>query len=150
MRYLLDTNILSEPIKATPNTWVMESLQNHHHEVATASIVWHELWFGCFRLPLSKKRQRIERYLQDILLPYIPILAYSQAAAEWHAQERARLTTLGLTPAFADGQIAAIAQVNELILVTANVSDYENFDGLLVENWTKPNLSFVERLNPSP
>ncbi len=39
---------------------------------------------------------------------------------------------------FVDGQIAAIAKVNDLIIVTANVSDYQTFSGLTIENWFLP------------
>jgi tRNA(fMet)-specific endonuclease VapC len=52
----------------------------------------------------------------------------------WHASERARLTAIRKTPSFADGQIAAIAAVNDLTLVTATISDYANFTDLWVEN----------------
>ena len=44
-----------------------------------------------------------------------------------HATERARIVSIGKTPAFAGGQIAAIAKVNALILVTNNISDYADF-----------------------
>jgi tRNA(fMet)-specific endonuclease VapC len=37
-------------------------------------------------------------------------------------------------PSYPDGQIAAIAKVNNLSLVTRNVSDYPDFDGLTIEN----------------
>ena len=57
------------------------------------------------------------------------------AAADWHAAERARLTGLGRTPPFVDGQIAAIAHVNGLVLVTANVADFRHFADLSVEDW---------------
>jgi tRNA(fMet)-specific endonuclease VapC len=53
----------------------------------------------------------------------------------WFVRERARLTSIGKTPAYADGQIAAIAQVNNLTLVTNNVSDYADFADLKLENW---------------
>ncbi len=43
---------------------------------------------------------------------------------------------MGKTPAFVDGQIAAIAYTNQLILVTNNVSD---FQGLQIENWFQVN-----------
>jgi predicted nucleic acid-binding protein len=36
---------------------------------------------------------------------------------------------------FVDGQIVAIAKVNDLILVTRNTSDYKNFDAVTVQNW---------------
>jgi len=71
----------------------------------------------------------------DVVRPTIPILFYDDRAAQWHADERARLTRLGKTPSFADGQIAAIAAVNKLTLVTANTADFENFSSLDIENW---------------
>ena len=138
IRYLLDTNILSEEVKPRPNPHVMQRLQEHRNELSTATVVWHELWFGCYRLPESRKRQHIERYLTNILLPHLSILPYTQAAAEWHASERARLAGIGLPPPFADGQIAAIAKVNNLIVVTLNDADFKRFDGLSVENWFLP------------
>ena len=65
------------------------------------------------------------------------ILPYDRPAAEWHAAERARLGLAGQTPPFADGQIAAVAQVNGLTLVTANISDFQNLRGLRVEDWSQ-------------
>jgi hypothetical protein len=63
------------------------------------------LRFGVERLPSSRRREVIERYLEEVVLPAIPILAYDQRAADWHASERARLASSGDTPSFADGQI---------------------------------------------
>jgi len=135
LRYLLDTNVLSEPLRPKPNERVMERLRGAEASVATASLVWHELRYGAARLIPSKKRRTIETYLEDVLRPTVPILPYDQNAADWHANERARLVAAGQTPPFVDGQIAAIAAVNGLILVTANLADYEPFSGLTIENW---------------
>lgn len=134
-RYLLDTNIISEPLKLQPNPLIISRLQQYQGEIAIASVTWHELLFGCYRLPTSKRRERIEQYLKKIVEPNIPILPYDVAAAEWFALERARLTASGKPPAYADGQIAATAWVNNLTLVTNNVSDYADFQNLKVENW---------------
>lgn len=65
----------------------------------------------------------------------MPFLPYDTAAAEWFAQERARLSAIGKTPSYADRQIAAVAQVNNLIVVTNNVKDYADFQNLQIENW---------------
>ncbi|BAZ50968.1 PilT domain-containing protein [Nostoc sp. NIES-4103] len=135
LRFLLDTNILSEPLRPLPNTNVLEMLRRHENEIATATVVYHELLFGCYRLPESRKRQTIEKYLQEIVQPNIPLLPYDTNAAMWHATERARLVNIGKTPSFADGQIAAIANVNDLVLVTNNISDYADFTELAVDNW---------------
>jgi tRNA(fMet)-specific endonuclease VapC len=135
LRFLLDTNILSEPLKLEPNAAVIEQMERYQSEVAITSVTWHEIWFGCYRLPASKKRQRIERYLRDIVEPDVPILPYGAESALWFAQERSRLVSLGRTPSFADGQIAAIAYTHNLVLITNNVSDYADFQNLQIENW---------------
>jgi tRNA(fMet)-specific endonuclease VapC len=135
IRFLLDANIVQEPIKNTPNPNVLTRLGRHRTESAIAATVWHELWFGCRRLPLSHRRTIIEAYLNELLVDAIPILPYGVEAAEWHAGERSRLVALGLTPPFADGQIAAVAAVNGLVLVTRNVADFALFRGLYIENW---------------
>jgi tRNA(fMet)-specific endonuclease VapC len=137
-RFLLDTNIVSEPLRPAPDPTILARLHEHQAEIAIAAVVWHELWFGCLRLPRSAKREAIERYLQSVISPTIPILAYDGRAAEWHSAERARLTSLGRTPAFADGQIAAIARTNNLILVTRNVDDFAPFEGLQIAPWQDP------------
>jgi len=137
LKFLLDTNILSEPIRPKPILHVLEKLEQHQNEIATATVVWHELLFGCQRLPVSSKRQKLEQYLYQTVAK-LPILPYTQEAAEWHAQERARLSLIGKIPPFVDGQIAAIAKVNDLIIVTANISDYQAFSGLIIENWSLP------------
>lgn len=135
IRYLLDTNIVSESTRPTPNPKVMQRLQQERRYVATASVVWHELLFGCQRLPLSRRRSQLESYFQDLLLSGMVILPYTQPTAEWHAAERVRLTAIGQSPAFADGMIAATAYQHGLILVTRNVDDFVGFSGLHVENW---------------
>lgn len=86
-------------------------------------------------MPLSKKRATIEDYLGLLAGSGMPILPYDEKAAAWHASERARLQATGDTPPFADGQIAAIAQTNRLILATRNGRDFGKFDGLRLENW---------------
>lgn len=135
LRFLLDTNTVSEALKLQPNLEVIQKLQNCVNEVAISSTTWHELWFGCYRLPMSRKRQKIEQYLREAIKINVPLLFYDAAAAEWFAQERARLSAIGKTPAYADGQIAVVAQVNNLIMVTNNTKDYADFQDLQLENW---------------
>jgi tRNA(fMet)-specific endonuclease VapC len=137
LAFLLDTNIISEPLRPSPNQQTLARLQQHTGEIATASVVWHELLFGCQRLAESAKRDAIEDYLTTVVAVEVPILPYDVDAASWHASERARLVAIGKTPPFVDGQIAAIAAVNDLTLVTANVSDYAYFEGVRVENWNE-------------
>lgn len=135
IRYLLDTNVISEPLRPQPDQAVLDSLRQHEAEIAIAAVVWHELWYGCERLLPSAKRTVIATYLKDVIGPTIPILPYDQQAALWHAAERARLAGIGRLPPFADGQIAAVAATNDLTLVTFNLDDYAFFKELRVEAW---------------
>jgi tRNA(fMet)-specific endonuclease VapC len=134
LKFLLDTNILSEPARPIPNVNVLHQLDIHKSEVAVSSVVVHELLHGCLRLPESRRREYLRNYIYESVLN-LPVFNYDLKAAQWHAQERVRLSQIGKTPAFVDGQIASIAFCNNLILVTNNVSDFEFFNGLNVENW---------------
>ena len=134
IKFLLDSNIISEPSRPQPNTNVLNKLSLYRGEVAVGSIVVHEILYGCLRLPQSKRRDYLWGYIQESVLN-LPIFDYDLKSAQYHAQERARLSKMGKTPAFADGQIAAIAFCNDLVVVTNNVSDFEDFNGLKVENW---------------
>ena len=133
--YLLDTNIVAEALRPAPNARVIQHLKLHENAMAIPAVVWHELWYGCRRLPVSSKRTTIERYLVEVIEPSIPILPYDAKVAHWHALERSRLAAIGRTPPFADGQIAATAAVNGLALVTINVKDFEHFRDIQVVNW---------------
>ena len=135
MKFLLDTNIVSEPLRPTPAQSILDKLRRHRGEIAIASVVWHELLFGCHRLPPSAKREAIQHYLDQVILPSIPILPYDQRCAEWHANERARMAATGKTPPFVDGQIAAVAAINGLTLVTLNMADFAHFQGVHVIDW---------------
>lgn len=134
LQFLLDTNVFSELTRPTPNAGVVRRFHRFEFHVATASLVWNELLFGCRRLPASKRRDALYAFI-DGLRPALPVVAYDAIAAEWHASERVRLEKTGRKPAFIDGQIAAIAHVNGLTLVTANAKDYALFEGVSVEDW---------------
>lgn len=133
--YLLDTNVLSEPLRPAPDAKVLDRMRENRERLATASVVWHEMLFGCERLPESERRAGIEDYLHRVVAASVEILPYDERAAGWHASERARFSLAGRTPPFADGQIAAVAHENDLVLVTSNRADYEGFGGLRIEDW---------------
>lgn len=133
--YVVDTNVLAELLRPEPHKYVLEQLRRFDGSVAVPSLVWHEMWFGCKRLPPSAKREAIETFLTQVVAGSLPILPYEEAAGEWHATERARLMALGRTPPFVDGMIAAIACTRNLTLVTRNLDDYRAFQGLRLENW---------------
>lgn len=135
MKYLLDTNLLSEPVRKSPNHTVVTRIQEAGDAIAMAATTWHELLFGVLRMPISRRRTALEEYLFYTIQSKIPILPYDDKAATWFAQERARLSGSGLSPSYPDGYIAAVAATNDLILVTRNVANFAEFVGLRMENW---------------
>lgn len=135
-RFLLDTNVVSEPLKPVPNEKVLRRLAEHEGEIVTSAVTWHELLFGVRRLPRGRRRRALEDYVAQVVAA-LPVLAYDDEAAEWHAVERARLERRGRTPSFADAQVAAIAAVNDLGIVTRNVKHFADFRDVHVVDWSR-------------
>ena len=135
IKYLLDTNILSELSKNKPNLNVVSHLNQYGSNCSTASIVIHEISYGINRLIEGKTKKNLQLFLKQLETYKFQIFPYNTEAAYYHASERAKLVKQGLTPAFADGQIAAIASINNLVLVTRNTNDFTNFSDLVLENW---------------
>jgi tRNA(fMet)-specific endonuclease VapC len=137
VRFLLDTNAIAEPAKPLPSHHFLERFRKHDGEMAVSAIAWHEAWFGIERLPRGKRRHALGEYLNEVIGRSMPILPYDEAAATWHAKERARLAAVGRAPSLADGQIAAIAATNGLMLVTANTKHFAPFEHLKTADWTR-------------
>jgi len=135
MRFLLDTNVLSEPARIKPNQKVMESLAKYDGQYTTSVIVWHELQYGCALLAESKRKKELQNYLSILKSNGLVILPYDHRAAEWFAEQRARLKEQGKVVSYADGEIAAIAAVNDLTLVTCNTRDFKEYRNLGLADW---------------
>lgn len=67
LQYLIDTNTLSEPTRHIPNAKVMEKLNVHKSEISVASVVVHELLYGCWRLPESRRREIFLNYYRQMI-----------------------------------------------------------------------------------
>ena len=145
IRYLLGTNVVSEPVKPEPSEAVLSRLRERSGEVALPSVAWHELVYGARRMDEGRRRDYLLEYLREVVRPSMPILPYGAAAARWHGRARAALEREGRPTSFADGQIAGIAATEELTVVTDNTSDFEPFAelsemtgleaGICLENW---------------
>jgi tRNA(fMet)-specific endonuclease VapC len=131
---LLDTNAIAEPVRPEPNAGFVRRLRANEAKMAIASVTLHEARYGIERLPDGKRKRMLREYLRDVVAR-LPVLAYDTQAAEWHARERVRLEATGRPLPYADGQIAAIAVVHCLTLVTSNVRDFRYVEGLRVEDW---------------
>jgi tRNA(fMet)-specific endonuclease VapC len=137
LKYLLDTSTLSAVIAPKPDRSVVTRLGRRGSQCAIASVVWNELVYGWSRFPDGKRKTELEAFLHDVVLKSFPILPYGEEEATWHGVERARQESVGRPGPYVDGQIAAVAHVNKLILVTAYVKDFARFKDLKVEDWTR-------------
>ncbi|MBW6452180.1 MAG: type II toxin-antitoxin system VapC family toxin [Methyloprofundus sp.] len=133
--YLLDTNILSEPARKIPDMKVMQRFSESDGQYATAAVVWHELQYGCELLANSKRKTQLQSYLSTLQDNGLIIIPYEKKAAEWFALQRVSLKRHGKTVTYVDGEIASIAAVNNLTLVTRNMDDFVNYKNLKLDNW---------------
>ena len=90
LKYLLDTNIISQAMRPSPNQNLVERLTVNKLEIATATVVVHELLYGCFRLPESKKRRAFLEYIEEVVLN-LPIFDYDLRAAQWHESRKSKV-----------------------------------------------------------
>ena len=66
VKYLLDTNVLCEPVKPRPNEKVLKRLERHRREFAWAAPVLHELKYGIERLGKSSRKLALSDYLKRL------------------------------------------------------------------------------------
>jgi tRNA(fMet)-specific endonuclease VapC len=137
MKYVLDTNILSELSKPQPNLAVLERLQTHRAVCATTSVVAFELLYGVALLPDGQRKDLLQAQYSKMFATRggLPTLPYDLKAATWQAAADALLRRAGQTRPWRDAQIAAIAASHDVILVTRNTADFAPYTALRLENW---------------
>jgi predicted nucleic acid-binding protein len=137
VKHLLDTNVLSEFMRAEPAEAVMAWL-----EAQASSAIWvcainrAEIELGMALLPQGKRRQRLEEaadamFEKDFAGRCLP---FDDVAAKWYAQICAKRSMAGRPVSVEDAQIAAIALANGLAVATRNEKDFSGIDGLVVVN----------------
>lgn len=124
---ILDTNVISEAMKPTPDESVRAWL---NVQVAKAlyvtSISLAELYFGVARLPEGKRKADTQTVLEFTLSKLFDTrtLVFDQTAAQRYAQIASQTQRQGLALSFADGQIAAIAASHEYIVATRDMNPF--------------------------
>jgi predicted nucleic acid-binding protein len=128
--YLLDTNVLSELMRATPDPLVEARFESEPAELFTSVICLEEIRFGAKIGPPGNK---LWERAADMLLPYLTVLALTEQAALFAGDLRAEWKARGTPVSYGDGLIAATARLAGL--VTRNVRHFVHVEGLAVENW---------------
>lgn len=125
MKWLLDTNTLSELTKAEPDPGLLEWLEANEAESGLSSISVGEMVLGIERLPEGKKRRRLERALKFLREDYAgKILDFSEGTAVEWGRLVAQAQGQGRNLSVLDSQIEAIAVHFGLTVVTRNGADF--------------------------
>ena len=127
MSFLLDTNAVSEWIKPSPNAGLiawMDSVDEDRTFISVVSIA--ELRYGVDRLPESKRRRALERWLQEQLPLRFEdrILGVDAVIAEMWGKLASRNEAAGRPKGIMDTFLAATAVAHQLTVVTRNVDDF--------------------------
>lgn len=100
-------------------------------DMAVCSVVKAELFYGAMR---SNHPSRTLERQQEFLKQFIS-LPFGDETAILFGKIRAQLARAGTPIGAYDLQIAAIALVNDLTLVTHNTREFERVEGLQIEDW---------------
>jgi len=128
--YLLDTNILSDLVRRPQGVVAQKIAVVGENAICTSIIVAAELRFGAAK----KNSVRLSNQIETILAAML-VVPFEVPSDRKYAHLRQLLESSGNPIGPNDLLIAAQAQTNEQILVTANVSEFTRVPGLQVENW---------------
>jgi tRNA(fMet)-specific endonuclease VapC len=132
MRYLLDTNIVSDLVR-NPQGRAAEQIRGvGEGQVCTSIIVAAELRYGAER----RGSPRLARQLEAVL-SVLDVLPFAAPADTAYAVIRTRLEQTGRPIGGNDLLIAAQAVALGYTIVTDNEGEFARIDGLIRENWLR-------------
>ena len=135
---LLDTNLVSEPLRQAPNSRVVAWIDAQTLQTLFLSaITVAELRAGVALLPAGKRRAGLQDSLERRLLPLFAgrVLPFDLACTQAYAQLIAKARLSGLAIASADGYIAAIACANGLTVATRDTGPFEAAGVAVINPW---------------
>lgn len=133
--YLFDTDTITNILKKRPSPQLVSKLKTLRYEQQYIStITISEIVYGAMK---SKAPEYHLKNLEQLILPAVNVLSFDSRAAFTYGKIRAELEQKGMPLSHADIQIAAIALINDLTLVTGNTKHFMRIDSLKVENWIK-------------
>lgn len=138
MKYLLDTNVISELIAKQPNPQVTQWVDQVDSDAIYLSVVTiGELRKGVEKLPESNRKKILHDWVKDELLARFNgriLLLDVNVMLVW-GELVARLEQKGKPPSAFDSLIAALAIYHHCAVVTRNVSDFKDFGIVTVNPW---------------
>ncbi len=136
---LVDTNVVSEPLRRIPEPRVAGWLDAQALETLYLSaITVAELRFGVRSLPAGQRRSRLHEDLEVQALPMFAgrVLPFDLAASQAYAELMAKARSEGQTIPVSDGYIAATAAANRMMVATRDTAPFEAAGLRTVNPWT--------------
>lgn len=131
MRFLVDSNVLSEPTKPHPDDRVLEWLRTNEREIAVNPIVLGEMEYGILLMPPGAKRRRLQEWF-TAGRERLKVVDFDQPTGALWARLLARLKITGLSMPIKDSLIAASALAHDLTVATRNIVDFRHAEVRLV------------------
>ena len=135
---VLDTNVVSEPLRARPDDRVVAWLDGQHIETLyLTSVTLAELRYGVAALPDGRRKRLLDERLEreTIALFAGRVLDFDGAASRTYATLQAAARAKGRALSVIDGFIAAICQVRGFALATRDVRDFAVTGIELINPW---------------
>lgn len=135
---LVDTNVVSEPLRRTPEPRVTEWIDTQPLETLYLStITVAELRFGVTSLPGGRRRNLLEDNLEHRILPLFAgrILPFDLPATEAYAVLMAQARRDGIAVSVSDGYIAATAAANGMMVATRDTTPFEAAGLRVIDPW---------------
>ncbi len=124
---MLDTNVISEPLRPDPESRVVDWLNTQAMEtLCLSAITVAELRFGVALLPSGRRKATLQNNLENKLLPLFAgrVLPFDIAVTETYAEVMSQARKAGQSISTADGYIAATAAMNGMIIATRDTSPF--------------------------
>ncbi len=135
--FLIDTNVLSELMRPAPAPQVLDWFAAQApSQLHTSVITYAEILAGIALLPVGKRSEAMAQAARQIFEEDFAgrCLDFGGLAVGRYAMVRAQRQLAGRPIDTADAQIAAIALVTNLELVTRNTKDFVGIEGLKLHN----------------
>jgi toxin FitB len=135
---ILDTNVLSEVMKAAPEPRVIEWLEQYPRAgLFTTTITQAEILYGIECLARGKRRTALESAVQAIFAEEFSgrVLPFDSEAALAFARIASAKRVAGRATTQVDTQIAAIAFAHGAAVATRNTVDFKNCGIVVLNPW---------------